>query len=149
MNTIPDYVKRGLLAGLYATLIMTVLMIAPSVMTIPGMERPIPLVIVSTIFGTTGVANMMLTVSCHLIYGSLWGLAFSGIFRDKGVGSGLSLSLIPWVILILVFFPLVNRNFFYSAVKPAIAAATLIMHLIYGGALAKFNRKLLRKYPGL
>ena len=145
----PDYIKRGLLAGLYATFIMTVLMVMPSIMKISGMETPLPLVIVSTIFGTSGGGNILLTIFCHLVYGSLWGLAFSGILRNKGTASGLLFSLAPWIILILVFFPLINRSFFYSAIKPGIAAVTLLMHLMYGGALGYFNKKLLIGYPVL
>ena len=79
--------------------------------------------------------------SLNLFAGLLWAVVYGYLFepRVQGPGwrKGMLFSLIPWLVSLVVFFPLVGAGFFGLdlGAGPLPAIGNLILHLVYGAVL--------------
>jgi len=77
----------------------------------------------------------------HLTLGVLWALLYGYYFEPRLPGSGsirgLTFALIPWVLSLVVFLPVVGGGFVGFAVGagPLPAIGNLLLHLVYGATL--------------
>ncbi len=78
---------------------------------------------------------LLLAILAHLLYGGIWGAILTGVTRPVTLWKGLGLGIILWLIMQIVFLPLLGWGFFGSAITPKIAIATLVLHLVYGAML--------------
>ncbi len=123
--------------GVVATIVMSIIMILGRVMGMAPMPKPIPMAIVSNIFGE-GIPRpllMFLAVASHLGYGGFWSAVLAASTRPVTVWKGIALGIALWFIMQLVVLPLLGWGFFGMDITPRIAIATLILHLVYGVTL--------------
>lgn len=79
--------------------------------------------------------------SINLLAGVLWGLIYGAFFESRLRGPswwrGIKFSILPWLLSLIVFFPLVGAGFFGAdlGAGPLPAIGNLILHLAYGGVL--------------
>jgi len=77
----------------------------------------------------------------HLAVGVLWAVLYAYSFEPRLPGPGwlrgITFSLIPWVLSLAVFLPVVGGGFFGAAIGagPIPALGNLILHLAYGATL--------------
>lgn len=77
----------------------------------------------------------------HLVVGVLWAIIYAYAFEHRLPGTplarGVTFSLIPWVLSLVVFLPLVGGGLLGLAIGagPLPAAGNLILHLVYGATL--------------
>jgi hypothetical protein len=82
---------------------------------------------------------MAIAFLLHFTLGILWALCYSAIFEQRlsgpGWQRGMQFSLVPWVLSLVAFFPVVGVGFFGSSLNagPLPALGNLILHLVYGG----------------
>jgi hypothetical protein len=87
--------------------------------------------------------NLALAIAIHLVAGIGWAIVYAGFVEPRVSGTGLQrgvkFGLIPWVLSIVVFFPVVGAGFFGAEIGagPLPVLGNLILHLIYGAALGK------------
>jgi hypothetical protein len=87
--------------------------------------------------------NLALAIGIHLVAGIGWAIIYTGFIEPRVSGSGLQrgvkFGLIPWLLSITVFFPVVGAGFFAADIGagPLPILGNLILHLIYGAALGK------------
>lgn len=62
-------------------------------------------------------------------------MVFAQGVSDATIGNGLALGVFLWLLMQVAVLPLIGWGLFGTAVTPAIAGATLVLHLIYGGVL--------------
>jgi hypothetical protein len=101
------------------------------------MPKPIPTAIIATLFGA-GLAKpllMGLAIGSHLAYGGAFGAVLAGITARASVWNGLAMGAALWLVMQVVVLPFVGWGPFGTGVTPAIAIATLVLHLIYGAVL--------------
>ncbi|MCF7803932.1 MAG: hypothetical protein K9N46_01350 [Candidatus Marinimicrobia bacterium] len=133
MNT---SIKDGFIYGLLATLAMTVIMLLSVATKISPMPAPIPVALVKTLLGAMPKpALMALGMIAHFIYGGIAGSIFAWLFSNRTLGVGFLWGAILWLIMQVVFLPILGWGIFGSNITPKIAVATLILHLIYGGTI--------------
>lgn len=126
----------GFVWGVVATVAMTILMITGLVTGLAPMPRPIPEALVSLVIGSAPKPiRMIVAITAHLLYGGLFGALFAGTVRSVSVWKGLGFGVLLWLIMGVVFLPLLGWGLFGTAVTPKIAVATFVLHLIYGGVL--------------
>jgi hypothetical protein len=124
----------GLGWGIVGTLAMSVVMIVGTLSGISPMPKPIPVALVARMLGPglPKPALMALGAVSHLLYGGVFGgvlaLLVSRVTVWKGILGGIAL----WLLMQLVWLPLLGWGPFGTAVTPKIAVATLILHLVYG-----------------
>lgn len=78
---------------------------------------------------------MILAAVLHLGYGGLWAGVLASLVGRVTIGRGVGLGLALWVFMQIAVLPFVGWGVFGIAQTPRIAAATLLLHLIYGIAL--------------
>lgn len=128
--------KPGFVWGIVATLAMSILMVIGFVTGLAPMPRPIPEALVSLVIGgAPRPIRMVAALIAHLLYGGVFGALFAGTVRSVSVWKGLGFGVFLWLVMGIVFLPLLEWGLFGSAVTPKIAVATLVLHLIYGGTL--------------
>jgi len=121
--------------GVVATVAMSILMILGTATGMAPIPQPIPAALVRRIFGE-GLAQpavMLLAATSHLVYGGFWGGAFAAAVRRVSVAAGVGLGVGLWFLMQIVVLPFLGWGAFGTAVTPAIAVATLMLHLVYGG----------------
>ena len=101
------------------------------------MPRPIPEAIALTLLGDGAPTPLVrvLGVGAHLLYGGTFGAVLATITRPVTIKKGVGLGIGLWVIMEVVVLPFLGWGFFGTAITPAIAVATLILHLVYGTIL--------------
>jgi hypothetical protein len=123
--------------GVVATIVMSVLMIIGVITGLSPMPSPIPEAIVSKIFGE-GLPRpliMLLAAGAHLSYGGISGAVLAGLTRPVTLWKGLGWGVLLWLIMEIAVLPFLGWGFFGVAITPRIAAATLVLHLVYGATL--------------
>lgn len=124
---------RGLLWGVAATVAMSVLMIIGMLSGVAPMPKPIPAAIVGrTLGGGPQPLIMVLAVLSHLAYGGVWGGILATLTRPVTVWKGIGLGVGLWLIMQVAVLPYLGWGLFGAGVTPAIAGATLVLHLVYG-----------------
>lgn len=131
------YIKQGFLYGLLGTLTMSIIMLIGMASGMSPIPEPIPLAIAKGLLGSIAKPLLMVfAIITHFGYGAVNGAILGYLFKEKcsiwyGIGWGVFL----WLIMELVVLPLLGWGVFGLAITPAIAVATLILHLIYGATL--------------
>jgi hypothetical protein len=126
--------------GLVATLAMSTVMVIGFTTGIAPMPNPIPEAVVSRTLEVIGVglprpAIMVLGVISHLTYGGVAGAVLAALTRPVTVWKGLGWGVLLWLIMEIAVLPFLGWGLFGVAITPRIAAATLVLHLVYGATL--------------
>lgn len=135
-----EFLKKGFLWGLAATLAMTVVMVIGMTTGMAPMPAPIPVAIMKQLLGELPKPALMgAGILSHFMYGGAAGAVFAGIFRKRlGIGMGLLWGVVLWLIMDLAVLPFLGWGLFGTDAAdgtPKIAIATLVLHLIYGVVL--------------
>lgn len=130
-------VRRGVLWGIGATVVMSVFMLVATATGVSPLPEPIPAALSRMVLGAESVGPLVMVVAIvsHLGYGGVWGGVLSWGVRPVTIGWGLGLGVGLWLLMQVIVLPLLGWGFFGMAVTPAVALATLVLHLIYGGTL--------------
>jgi hypothetical protein len=149
----PDWLPRAIISGFIATVGMAILFFFAY-----GAARVATQIQLSPNRGASEftqwlralTANQVLDVAAsslyfaaamHLVVGVLWAIVYAYWVEPRLRGpdwmKGLSFALIPWMLSLVVFLPLVGGGLFGSAIGagPLPAIGNLILHLAYGAAL--------------
>jgi len=130
-------VWRGFGWGVGATVAMSIPMLIGMATGVAPMPEPIPKALVTLIFGA-GLPTplvMALSAGSHLGYGGFFGAVLARLFPEAGLWTGLGLGVVLWLVMEVVVLPILGWGLFGTAITPAIAVATLVLHLIYGATL--------------
>lgn len=135
-TTLPRW-TLGFLWGAGATVVMSIPMLIGTATGVAPMPEPIPRALVTLVFGTGLAAplTMGLAVVSHLAYGGVWGALLAMWTSEVTLGKGLALGTGLWLLMQVAVLPALGWGAFGLAETPAIAGATLVLHLIYGGTL--------------
>lgn len=129
-------IKKGFGYGLLATLAMTILMLITVVTKVSPTPMPIPAALAKLVLGSAPKPLLLGSgMLFHFLYGGIAGIVFVLLFKKINYLTTLSFAGILWLILQVVFLPLLGWGFFGANITPKIAVATLILHAIYGTTL--------------
>ena len=120
--------------GVLATVVMSIPMLIATATGVAPMPEPIPKALVGLVFGDALPlpAHMALAAVSHLTYGGIWALILAAVTRPVTIWKGLGLGIFLWLLMQVIVLPLIGWGAFGTAVTPAIAVGTLVLHLIYG-----------------
>lgn len=140
-------VKSGLLAGLSATLVLSIIMIIKSAMGLMPQVNAIQALtgIGANYFGLPQA--MVVGWILHLLIGIvLWGLVFAGTVNiwptQSYLTKGLVFSVAAWFLMMIIVMPMAGAGAFGIGIGMAAPVATLILHLVYGAVLGGVYGKL-------
>jgi len=131
-----ERIGKGLLAGLAATVVLSALMAAKSMMGImPMLDLPKML---AGMMGSPG--NVALGWAAHFMigvagYGIVMALVDEALPGDSSTAHGVLLAFIGWLIMMVVLMPMAGAGFFAMSMGMMAPVMTLVLHLIFGGVL--------------
>jgi len=134
---------KGIIAGLVATIVLSVLMIMKSKM---GLMPDVN--IIAMLAAKMGGSSVMAWVSHFMIgmigYGFAYVLVFSKLPFDSVILQGLILGIAGWMGMMIAIMPMMNAGLFglNLASGVMVPVATLMLHLIFGSVLSLVNYKL-------
>lgn len=76
----------------------------------------------------------------HTAYVTFWSVAYVRFFPQRNLMLALALALALWVVILVVFFPLVGWGFAGLHVGPKLLPASLLPHLLFGLLLWGLDR---------
>lgn len=130
---------KGLLAGLAATVVLSVLMVLKSVV---GLLPAVNAIEMLTQLGATHFGmpeSAAVGWIAHFVIGVvLWGLVFAGTYETWPSSppiKGAVFSFMVWLLMMSMFMPMAGAGFFATNIGPGAAIATLVLHLIFGVVL--------------
>lgn len=99
--------------------------------------EPIPRAVVATVVGDTAPKPLLtaLAVGLYLADGGLFGALLVRYAGPVTIAGGLGLGVVLWLVTQVALLPLLGWGLFGTAITPAIAVATLLLHLVYGATL--------------
>lgn len=132
---------RGIIAGLIATIVLSILMY------LKGMMGMMPeLNVIAMLAGQMGGSMMMGWVAHFVIGAVIYGLAFANLGSVLPGGSnvvkGISLGVIGWLIMMIALMPMMGAGFFAMNMGMMAMVATLVLHVIFGAVLGFAYNKL-------
>ncbi|WP_308874104.1 DUF6789 family protein [Thiothrix subterranea] len=134
-------VSKGIVAGLVATVVLSILMVMKNSMgMLPEMD------IIKMLASMMGGAIMM-GWAMHFMVGAGYGVALS-VFHGMLPGSsllvkGMVLGVIGWLVMMLMLMPMMGAGLFGLNFGMMASVATLMLHVIFGAVLGVSYRMLL------
>lgn len=134
-------VTRGLGAGLAATLVLSMIMIAK------GMVGLMPDLNVIAMLSSMMKSAPVVGWIVHIMIGTFaWGLGFAAVSPylpgTSDLTKGISFGVAAWVMMMLLVMPMAGAGFFGLNMGLMAPMMTLILHMIYGAALGYVFGKL-------
>lgn len=131
---------NGVLSGLIATIVLSLLMFAKGMMGImPNLNVIAMLTQMAHHFmGTPPIAAvgwMLHFVIGTLAWGILYVLAEPAMPAESGWGKGMIFGMLAWLVMMVVVMPMAGAGFFGFGLSLAAPVMTLMLHLVYGAVL--------------
>ncbi|MDZ7803536.1 DUF6789 family protein [Thiohalophilus sp.] len=138
-------VTNGLMAGLTATVVLSILMVLKGMM---GLMPDLNVIAMLSAQMSSGAAMGWLA---HFMIGVIgYGLAYSLVFGNLPLGGhglrGIILGVVGWLVMMVVLMPMMGGGLFGTAMPSGmmVPVATLVLHAIFGAVLglsyARLNR---------
>lgn len=125
---------RGIIAGLVATAVLSMMMFAKGKMGVmPELD------IIAMLASKMGGAAMMGWAAHFMIGAVLYGIGFVVLYNllpGKGaVAKGVLLGVLGWLMMMLVVMPMMGMGMFAMSLGMMAAGMTLVLHIIFGAVL--------------
>ena len=134
-------ITDGLISGLAATIVLSALMIAKSMMGLMPQLNVIHML--AHMLGTPLIVGWL----AHFVIGTVaWGIGFAlihdAIPGGNAIAKGMVFATGAWLAMMILVLPMAGAGFFGSHLGPMAAVMTLILHLIFGAVLGgTFQRR--------
>ena len=125
---------KALGIGVATALILSAIMLPAFKFGIAPMPKQPSLAFAETLFG----APLPLPVGLlfHVAYVTFWSVVYIALFRDRlNFLNALWVGLFLWVVILVVFFPLIGWGFFGLAISPKLIPGSLVPHLLFAVVL--------------
>lgn len=132
---------RGIGAGLAATMVLSMLMVAKGMM---GLMPELNIIaMLSSMMQSAPVAGWVV----HFMIGALaWGLGFAATLRllpgSTDIAKGISFGIAAWIMMMLAVMPMAGAGLFGLNMGMMAPVMTLMLHIIFGAVLGLAYGKL-------
>ncbi|MEA3252935.1 MAG: hypothetical protein U9Q35_15560 [Pseudomonadota bacterium] len=117
------------------TAIVSVVLLKSGVSPFP---KPPSLAFAETLLGRT--LPLPVGLLFHTAYVTFWSVVFVRFFPRKNLMTALGLAAVLWVVILVVFFPLLGWGIAGLAVSPKLIVASAVPHLLFGLLLWGLDR---------
>ncbi len=134
-------IGRGIGAGLAATAVLSMIMVAKGMM---GLMPELDVIgMLSSMMNTAPAVGWVM----HFMIGMLaWGLGFVAFHRflpgSSDISKGISFGVAAWFMMMLAIMPMAGAGLFGLKMGPVAPMMTLMLHVIYGAVLGFVYSKL-------
>lgn len=138
---------RALLAGIVTALLISAVMVPLFKFGVSPLPKPLGLAFAETLAGRA--LPLPVGLLFHLVYVTVWSVIYVSLFRDSlGFRQALVLALVLWLLVLVIFFPVVGWGFLGLAVGPQLIVASLVPHLLFAVLLWALCRALIKTSRG-
>lgn len=124
-----DWLK-AVAIGIATAILLSAVMVPIFMLGISPMPQPLGLAFAETVLGRP--LPLPVGLLFHVAYVTFWSVAFVVLFRDALTFiNALMLALVLWILVLLVFFPIVGWGFLGLAVTPMLIVASLVPHVLF------------------
>jgi hypothetical protein len=132
--------KNGLIAGLSATVVLSMIMLMKNAMDVmPHINAIQSLTKINGVYFGLPMVPWIAWVEHFAIGTLLWGLIFAGTWKiwpgHSFTVKGLSFSVAAWLLMMIIIMPMAGAGLFGMGLGIAAPMATLMLHLIFGAVL--------------
>ena len=116
--------------GVAAAVLLSAVMVPAFKLGVSPLPKPLGLAFAETLLGRTLALPVGLLF--HVVYVTFWAVIYVVVFRARRtLVSALLLGLGLWLIVLVVFFPVVGWGFLGLSVGPKLIVASLVPHLLF------------------
>lgn len=131
-----DRVANGIIAGLAATMVLSMMMLAK------GMLGLMPELNVIAMLGSMMNTTLAMAWVIHFMIGMIaWGVGFTFFFNvlpgSSNLGKGISFGIAAWILMMVVVMPTADAGLFGIKLGMMAPVVTLLLHVIYGAVLGR------------
>ncbi len=126
----PKETLKALGIGVLTAVLLSAVMVPTFKFGIAPMPKPPSLAFAQVLLGP----NVPLAVGLlfHIVYVTFWGLIYVALFRHRLTFlNALWLGLALWVVILVVFFPIIGWGFFGLGISPKLIPASLVPHVLF------------------
>lgn len=92
--------------------------------------KPPSLAFAETVFGRA--LPLPVGLLFHTVYVTFWSVVYVRYFPRRDVWTALGLAAVLWIVILVVFFPVVGWGLAGLSISPKLIAASLVPHLLFG-----------------
>lgn len=123
-------IVKAIGVGIATSLLLSVVMVPAFKAGISPMPKPPSLAFAETLFGRA--LPLPVGLMFHVAYVTAWSIAYVVLFRDRlSIARALLLALALWIVVLVVFFPVVGWGLFGLGVSPKLIVASLVPHVLF------------------
>jgi hypothetical protein len=128
--------------GIATAVLLSLIMVPAFKFGISPFPKPPSLAFAEVLLGEVPLSVGLLF---HVAYVAFWSVVFIAFFQRPTLISAMGLALALWVVVLVVFFPVVGWGFLGLGVSPKLIVASLVPHVLFGVVLWGLCRWL---FPG-
>ncbi len=116
--------------GVVTAILLSAVMVPALKLGVSPLPKPLGLAFAETVLGRA--LPLPVGLLFHVVYVTFWSVAYVALLRDRlSLRNALLLGLALWVVVLVVFFPVVGWGFLGPEVSPKLIVASLIPHLLF------------------
>ncbi|WP_148862839.1 hypothetical protein [Marinobacter fonticola] len=135
---------RAIGIGLGVSILTAIVAVALLKAGVSPFPKPPSLAFAETLLGRT--LPLPVGLLFHTAYVTFWSVVFVRFFPRKNLLTALGLAAALWVVILVVFFPLVGWGVAGLAISPKLIVASAVPHLLFGLLLWGLDRYLAKPY---
>jgi hypothetical protein len=123
--------------GIGTAVLLSLIMVPAFMAGISPMPQPLGLAFARLLLGNVPLPVGLLF---HVFYVTFWSVLFVAYFERRTFLNALWLALGLWILVLVLFFPLVGWGFLGLAVSPMLIVASLVLHILFALILWGLSR---------
>ncbi|MBB3229454.1 hypothetical protein [Halomonas stenophila] len=129
---------RAIGIGIAVSVLTAIVMVTLLKTGVSPFPKPPSLAFAETLLGRT--LPMPVGLLFHTVYVTFWSVVFVRYFPRKTLLTALGLAAVLWVVILVVFFPVVGWGLAGLAIGPQLIPASALPHLLFGLLLWGLDR---------
>ena len=143
----PKEVLKAVGVGIVTAVLLSAVMVPAFKLGISPLPKPLGLAFAETLLG--GPLPLPVGLLFHVVYVTAWSVVYAAFFRDRlTFRNALALGFVLWVVVLVVFFPIVGWGLLGLGVSPKLIVASLVPHVLFAVFLLGLCRLAFRPQAG-
>jgi len=129
---------RAIGIGIGVSVLTAIVMVVLTRAGVSPFPQPPSLAFAETVLGRN--LPMPVGLLFHTVYVTFWSVIFVQFFPRKTFATALALAAVLWLVVLVVFFPVVGWDFAGLAISPRLIVAAIVPHLLFAVFLWGLDR---------
>lgn len=135
-------VAKAVGVGIVSAILLSIIAVAGQMTGVSPMPKPLGLAFAQRILGPVPLPVGLLF---HVVYVTFWTVIYLALFRSSLTFlNALGLGLFLWLLVLILFFPVVGWGFFGLEVGPQLIIASLVPHVLFAVLIWALSRLVFR-----